>query len=336
MLNMNSPTVQNLIQSGFNPYNNSGYIPQPQTQQNVYYNPYNIQQPQYTNMVNTENYYYDPMPKVIVNENRGINSQLVQPGTGYNNQQSYYGYNQYAFNGYMNPILMRNQIESDRIRQREEAINQGKIWRTLLQGIDKSDNEFNIDEAVEHVESLYYREPYKKDIPIKEKMIIDKNNHLAELESRLAYYRENNIPIVNNLTMLTNHFCDYFNHIEEVIGDMDNCGITDYFRRVYPELKQEEMMREVERYNKNLKNRYNSNDFNKLIDQVTGDKPDSYYAKLMEGYAGNGVKLETQNGLIITADEMEVKLPERLLKNKQDVYYEQRKKFYDAIFKKEG
>ena len=56
----------------------------------------------------------------------------------------------------------------------------------------------------------------------------------------------------------------------------------------------------------------------------------------METYADTGVKLETSNGLVITADEMEVKLPERLLKNSQDRYYEQRRKFYDAIFRKEG
>ena len=75
MLNMNSPTVQNLIQSGFNPYNNTGYVPQQPIQQNTYYNPYIIQQPQ---SIDNGNFYYDPMPKVIVNESRGINSNISQ------------------------------------------------------------------------------------------------------------------------------------------------------------------------------------------------------------------------------------------------------------------
>ena len=333
MLNMNSPTVQNLIQSGFNPYNNNRYVPQQPIQQNTYYNPYTIQQSQ---SIDNGNFYYDPMPKVIVNESRGINSNISQSNNnGFNNQQFYYGYNPYVFNGYMNPILMRNQMENDKIRQREESIAQGRIWRTLLQGIG-NDDEFDIDYAVQHIESLYYNEPYTPEMSIKQKMIRDKNDHLAQIEARLAYYKQNNIPVTNSLTVMRNNVCRHFNHIEEVIGDMENCDMVDYFTRVYPELKQEQMMREVDSYNKNLKNRYDSNDFNKLIDQVTGDKPDSYYAKLMEGYANNGVKLETSNGLVITADEMEVKLPSRLLKNKQDVYYEQRRKFYDAIFKKEG
>ena len=129
MLNMNSPTVQNLVQSGFNPYMNNGYIPQPVQQQPMYYgyNPYIVQQ-QYTQVnQNTEfEYYYDPMPKTVVNEARGINTQIqTQPQPSYNNYYNY-AYNSQAFNGYMNPILMRNQMESERIRQREEAIQQGE------------------------------------------------------------------------------------------------------------------------------------------------------------------------------------------------------------------
>ena len=30
----------------------------------------------------------------------------------------------------------------------------------------------------------------------KEKIIVDKNKHIAEIESRLNYYRANNIPII--------------------------------------------------------------------------------------------------------------------------------------------
>ena len=55
----------------------------------------------------------------------------------------------------------------------------------------------------------------------------------------------------------------------------------------------------------------------------------------MESFSDDGVKLETSNGLVITADEMEIKLPSRLIKNQRDIYLEQKRKFYDAIFKKE-
>jgi len=336
MLNMNSPTVQNLMQSGFNPYNNTGYIPQQQPiQQNTFYNPYAQQQP-VGNMIDYGQYYYDPMPTSIVNESRGINTNVVQSAAGYNQQRFNNGYNPHMFNGYMNPILMRNQMENDRIRQREEAINQGKIWKILLQGEANQDEEFDLDSTVKYVESLYYNEPYQEDLSIKDRMTIDRNNHLGELEARLDYYRRNNIPVVSNLDMMRQNFCNYFNQIQEVIGDADNCDMVDYFTRVYPELTQQHLLQQAESYSKNLKNRYNSDEFNQLVDKVSGDKSDSYYSKLMETYADSGVKLQTNNGLVITADEMEVKLPERLLKNKQDIYYEQRKKFFNAIFNKEG
>ena len=55
-----------------------------------------------------------------------------------------------------------------------------------------------------------------------------------------------------------------------------------------------------------------------------------------QSFSEDGVKLTNGDGLTITPDEMEIKLPDRLLKNRQDRYYEQRKKFYDSIFKKEG
>lgn len=336
MLNMNSPTVQNLIQSGFNPYSNNGYIPQQQSVYNYGYNPYmtQYQQPQQDVLNNWENS-YDPMPRVIVNEARGINSQISQPS--FNN--NYYGnyYNNQAFNGYMNPILMKNQIESEKIRQREEAIQQGKIWRTLLKGKAFDNDDLDIDDAVHRIESLYYYEPpIKEEVPIKKKILIDKNNYIAELESKLLYYRQNNIPIITSIDVMRAHACNYYNDINSIIGDVDNCDMVDYFTRVYPELKYKQLSQEADKFNKNLKNRYNSNEFNKLIDNETQNKPDSYYAKIMETFSDTGARFETSNGLVITADEMEVKLPERLLRNKQDVYYEQRKKFFNAIFNKEG
>lgn len=334
MLNMNSPVVQNLMQSGFNPYTNSGYIPQP-VQQQTYYNPYMMQN-QYNGNNNQFEYYYDPMPNVIVNETRGINTQQPIQQTYYNN--NYYSpmYNNQIFNGYMNPIMMRNQMENARIQQREEAIQQGKIWRRLLQKELNEDESFDLEGAVQKIESLYYYEPYQEDLSVKDKITIDKNNRVAEIDARVEYNRQNNIQMVSNLDIMRANFYGYYNHINSIIGDIDNCDMMDYFTRVYPQLKQEQLMYEAEKFNKNLKNNYNSKDFNKLIDQAAGERPDSYYYKLMESFADNGVKLETNNGLVITADEMEVKLPERLLKNKQDQYYEQRRKFYDAIFRKEG
>ena len=337
---MNSPTVQNLMQSGFNPYNNSGYIPQP-IQQPVYYNGYNpYMQPQpqvqHVNANEEFEYYYDPMPDKIVNEARGINTQPIQQQPVQNNYSNYnYTYNPTAFNGYMNPILMRNQMEANRIRQREEAIQQCRIWRILLQDEAKND-EFDIDATIAKIESLYYYEPPVQDLSIKEKMVIDKNNRIAEIDARYDYNKQNNIPVYTNLDLLRANVYGYYNKQASMVEDMDNCNMMTYFTQVYPKQKQEQLLYEAERYSKNLKNRYDSNDFNKLLDQSSKDKPDSYYAKLMETYADGGVKLETSNGLVITADEMEVKLPERLLRNKQDQYYEQRRKFYDAIFRKEA
>ena len=135
MLNMNSPVVQNLIQSqsGFNPYMNNGYIPQPTYQNYSGYNPYIANKMQQRDELDDWTYSYDPMPKVIVNEARGINTNTVQNnGQQFmNNPYMYNGFNNYAFNGYMNPILMRNQMEAERLKQREEAIAQGRVWRTL-------------------------------------------------------------------------------------------------------------------------------------------------------------------------------------------------------------
>ena len=335
MLNMNSPTVQNLMQSGFNPYMNSGYVPQQQpVYQPQYYNPYAYQQPMNYNNNNEFEYFYDPMPNRIVNEARGIDTQTMQPINNRNNYAPMY--NNQAFYGYMNPILMRNQMESQRIHQREEAIQQGKIWRALLQKESEYDEDFDLEGTIQRVESLYYFEPVQQELSIKEKTVIDKNNRIAEIDARYEYNKQNNIPMLTNLDLMRSNFYGYYDRINSVVGDIENCDMMDYFTRVYPQLKQQDLMYEAERYNKNLKNRYNSKDFNKLIDQVTGDKPDSYYSKLMETFADTGVKLETSNGLVITADEMEIKLPERLLKNSQDDYYERRRKFYDAIFKKEG
>lgn len=331
---MNSPTVQNLMQSGFNPYTNSGYIPQQQPQQYYGYNPYMQQPQQQTDVLDNWEYSYDPMPKVIINEARGINSELIQPSTN----TSYYGntyYNNQAFTGYMNPILMKNQMESERIRQREEAIQQGRIWRALFKN-QEHDEEFDMDSLVQRVESMYYYEPPKQELSIKEKIVTDKNNHIAELESRLLYYRQNNIPIINSVDIMRANICNYYNSMNSIIGDMDNCDMVDYFTRVYPELKHQQLMKEAESYGKNLKNRYNSDEFNKLIDKETAGKSDSYYSKIMETFANDGVRFETNNGMVITADDMEVKLPDRLLKNSQDRYYEQRRKFFNAIFNKEG
>ena len=197
MLNMNSPTVQNLMQSGFNPYMNSGYIPQQQPIQPIY-NPYMpIQNQPVKNDLDDWQYYYDPMPKVVVNDARGINSQITPtPGGGFMNNNPVM-YNPAMFNGYMNPILMQNQMESNRIRQREEAIAQGKIWRRLFENEAKYDDEFDVEQMVQRVESLYYNEPVKQDLSIKEKIVIDKNSHIAEVEARNNYYIQNNIRYTN-------------------------------------------------------------------------------------------------------------------------------------------
>lgn len=349
MLNMNSPTVQNIVQGGFNPYMNNGYVPQQPVQQQIYYgyqqqpvqqyygyNPY-VAEPQ-QNTDNIQNiqleYYYDPMPKVIVNHARGIHTEIPTAPT-YNNSYNYYdAYNNQAFNGYVNPILMQNQMENERIRQREEAIQQGKIWRILLQK-ECNDDDFDIESAVQRVESLYYNEPYQPELSMKEKMVIDKNNRIAEIDAKAEYYKQNNIPMLTTLDQMRANFYGYYNHINSIV-DAQNCGMMEYFTEVYPLLKQEELAYEAERYNRNLKNNYKAGEFNKLIDSNAKDKPDSYYYKLMETFADTGVKLETPNGLVITADEMEIKLPERLLQNNQDKYYNQRRKFFDAVFRKEG
>lgn len=335
MLNMNSPVVQNLMQSqsGFNPYQtNNGYIPQQQfTYQNYSgYNPYIANKTQ-KDELDDWTYSYDPMPAVVVNEARGINSNRGNIHNGTINPFMN-TYNPQMFNGYMNPILMRNQMEAERLKQREEAIAQGRVWRTLFKNAQAEDSDFDIDYMVQKVESLYYQEPINQDIPIKEKIIIDKNNHIAEIESRMDYYRENNIPIYDNRAIQFANLCNYYNRISQLAGD--DCDMVDYFTRVYPELKYEQLSFEAERFNKNLKNRYNSKEFNQLLDKVTEGRTDSYYSKLMESFADDGVRFTNNDGLVITPDEMEIKLPDRLLKERQSKYYEQRKKFYDSIFNK--
>ena len=339
MLNMNSPTVQNLMQSGFNPYANSGYIPQQQQPQYYQpYNPYLIPNNQNNDVIDNWQYSYDPMPNQIVNEARGINTSAVQAyGTSMSNNYGNPYYNNQAFAGYMNPFLINNQIQNEKIRQREMAIQQGRIWRALLQNEVAENEDFDIDSAVQSIESMYYYEPVQEELTMKQRIIKDKNQHIAQLDATIDNYRRQNIPIVDPAKVaMSNHICNYYNHINSIIGDPDNCDSVDYFTRVYPELKYEQLMYDAERFNKNLKNTYNNKEFNKLIDDASKDKPDSYYYKLMESFAEDGVKLQTSNGLVITADEMEVKLPSRLLKNQRDVYLEQKRKFYDAIFKKEG
>ena len=114
MLNMNSPVVQNMMQSGYNPYGSNVYNPQQPTYSDAAYgyNPY-LQakangQIQEDEEQLWEDFYYDPMPKVIVNEARGIRAGEFQQqgyynnGYQYNNNQ-YFNYN--PFNGYMNPIF---------------------------------------------------------------------------------------------------------------------------------------------------------------------------------------------------------------------------------------
>lgn len=339
MLNQNSIVVQNLIsqQQGFNPYN--GYVPQqnyyPQ-QQSYYqqqlpnYNPYQMNtNNSYDDPLYNWGEYYDPMPNTVINEGRGINIQANQVPT--NNYQYNSYYNNMAFSGYTNPILMRNQIEADKIKQREFAIQQGKIWKLLF----KNDPNIDIDKDVKFIESLYYSEPVKEDIPIKEKIYREKNKYFGELEYKLEYYRANNIPIMDERYITNCKLASYYNHITDVIGNPDECGMYEYFTEVYPELYHEELDWKCERERRNLKNRYNSKEFNKYIDEESKDKTDSYYYKLMESFSDNGVSISNGDGLIMTPDQMEIKLPSRLIKNRQDKYYEQRKKFYDSVFKKE-
>ncbi len=351
MLNMNSPTVQNLIKTGFNPYN--GYTPQqPMYQQQEYYNynPYGQPQQEYYNynpymqpnqdidMISSYTNSYDPMPSLIINEARGINSyQPMYQQQPIMQQQAFNSYyNPYAFNGYSNPYMMKSQGETERIRQREEAIQQGKIWRNIFKNVKYIDKELDIDDAVKTIESMYYYEPKVEEIPIKDKIIIDKNNHIAEIEARLLYYRQNNIHVPDPLEAKRNYFFNYYNNINSFIGDIDNCDMVDYFNRVYPELKFRELEYNADKFNKNLKNKYNNNNFDTLLTNAAKDRPDSYYEKIMETFAETGVRLKTSSGNIITADEMEIRLPDRLLKNKQNEYYEQRKKFFNSVFKKEG
>lgn len=346
MINMNSPTVQSIINSaGYNPFVNGQYVPQPQRmpRQNTYssyndYNPY-IANRQYgyeqDDLYNWENT-YDPMPREIVNEARGIHSIMVQPvGSTYNMAYNNGYYNSNVFNGYYNPILMNNIAEQRKITEREESIKQGKIWRSLLGNVKCEDEDFDIDNAVSYIESLYYMEPYQPEMTIKEKVLTEKNRQLAEMESRINYYRENNIPIVTDKDIARAGFYGYYNHLSAVAGD--NCDIVDYFTRVYPELKFEQLEFEARKFSKNLKNKYKDGDYGKVLEKVSSDKPDSYYYKLMESFSKNGVKITNGDGLTMTPDQMEIKLPERLLKkrNERNAYYEQRKKFYDSVFRKE-
>lgn len=350
MLNMNSPVVQNMTSKGFNPYNNTDqkyyYGNNSQTQQSMYYQGYNpygntIQQtncyqgynPYGNNIQQQEEIeynYYDPMPQVIINESRNIHSVAVNPVQRGNINLLY---NPQAFNGYVNPYLMKNQMEAEKLRQREIAIQQGKICRILLGNLAKEDSDIDLDEMVKGVESMYYNEPVVENIPIKEKIIMDKNQHFGELEARLEYCRNNNIPMYDNKERARYNFYSYYNHINDIIGDPDKCDIVDYFTRVYPQLRQEQLDWESKRFSKNLKNGYISNNYNKILDQHSS--PNSYYEKIMKTFADTGVKLTDNDGLTITPDEMEIKVPSRLLNTNRTKYMEQRQKFFDSVIRKE-
>ena len=330
MLNMNSPVVQNMMQqSGFNPYVNNGYVPQ----QPVYYgyNPYAVPQPQTQQPVET---YYDTMPNVIVNENRGIHSSIQScPNYGYQQPITNNGfYNNQLFNGYVNPYLMKNQMEAQKLQQREMAIQQGKVWRKLFSGYEQENEYFNMDDTIRSIELMYCPEINQEEIPLKTKIIIEDNNHIARLNASLNYCKQNNIPIRDSMSDMRDNFNRVHNHIREIVGDGD---LVDYFTRAFPILKQEDMDLELRRQQRNRKTNYNSNQFNELLDRETKDKSDSYYYKLMDSIADHGLKLSNGDGLTITADEMEIKLPDRLMKSRQEKYYEQRRKFYESVFKKE-
>lgn len=349
MLNMASPTVQNIIQSqGYNPFNNAQYVPQQQTSfygnQQPMMNYGYYQQPMYNNNYNPYTMYsteyhqneyrsYDSMPTCIVNEARNIHSQINQTPM-YNNQ--YYGYNN-PYNGYINPVLENNRREYERIEQRKLAIEQGKIWRSLFGNVEGID--VDVDELVKDVENMYYHEPVQEEIPIKKRIAMEKNRHIAEMEAKLDYYRQNNIPIVTPLMIERNNFFSYYNHINSIIGDPNDCDMHKYFTEVFPRIKQEQLAAEADHYNKNLKMRYNNKDYDSLVNKAADKRSDSYYYKMMESFAENGVKFTNGDGLTITPDQMEVKLPERFMnkhrKNMQDMYYEQRKKFYESVFRKD-
>lgn len=290
-------------------------------------------------------YYYDPMPNVVCNPARGIYSQkMINPQVPpqFNNP----AFNAQAFVGYSNPVLSQKQTEIDRIGQKQEAIAQGNIWRTLFKGAAFADDpDFNPEETATYIESLYYTEPYVPEMTPKEQMVVEKNNHIAQVDAAAEYCKANNIPMLNNLDLIRANFYAYYDHIYSVVGDISNCGMMEYFNDVYPLLVQDELLQKARKTNKNRKNNYKTNEFNTSIKNNTNgnvlipldsiqDMPDSFVAKLAENFADNGIKICTSDGLTITKDGMEITMPERLLKNRQKQYYEQRREFYDKIFNK--
>ena len=91
----------------------------------------------------------------------------------------------------------------------------------LVQREANSDDGFDIDAAVQKVESMYYYEPYQEELSLKEKMVIDKNSRIAEIDARAEYCKQNNIPMVSNLDIMRNNFYGYYDHINSVIGDVE-------------------------------------------------------------------------------------------------------------------
>lgn len=344
MMNMNSPTVQHMVNNhGFNPFNNNNYVPN----QNVYQQP--IQQ-QYYQYPNQQQYYqqqyqtqynysnYDDMPNTIVNNNRGINSSIIS------HQNNYYGNNithNQIFNGYTNPYLMKAQQEQMELERRNNFNNQKQLYMILFKNVKIMNKDFDIDTAMINLERRYFPETEfntNNNISIERRIAIEKNKKIASIEEKLKYCRENNIPVPKPAQIVYSGYISNINNVVNMVYQEECTDIYDYLNNVYPKLYFMELEYKAKRQARNLKNRYNTNDFNKLIDRESSNNSNSYYEKLLNNFSNNGVGIQTSNGLIVTADQMEIKVPDSILKrrsqNQQDLYRQQRIKFYNSIMSK--
>lgn len=283
-------------------------------------------------------YCYDAMPSQIANESRGINSGIKVVQRHYNNM-NYNNpmFNAQLFQGYTNPILQQNQMQMERLRQREDAIQQGKIWRTLLGGEAKHNDDFDLDGIVQKVESMYYFEPPTvQQYTPKEQQVVNKNEQIAMMQARIdeMQNRYNHTPW--HYDIYKYNFYSYYDQINKIIGDPETCDMTDYFSRVYPVLYQRDLLEQAKEFNKNGKNRFDANSFNTRLDSISQNMPDSYFYKLMNSMSDNGVQLRTDYGLTITPDEMEVTLPQSIIDKQRQKQAERRAKFYSTVFSKEA
>lgn len=355
MFNYNSPVVQNMLKhepnsntydmdintykpqnSGYNPYpinNNGTQVEYTPNQTWGYTNGYNQYSPQYyqgyTNQYSPQYYQGQYQPQYYQS---GYNPtyQYQQPIGHYTgecdmpNPQNFSDDYKYGmFSNYNNPYMFNSYEYQMQLRKEREI--QLKVRRLLLNNSFKSAGCELTDEMFD---SVFNPKPDEELYEPKRLRIRKNNEDVRRLESNYQYMKDHNIPIVTPAIYERNVMLNNMSRIQSVMKD---CDLYEYFTEIHPTLKVMDREEDFYHARKNLANRYNSRDFNSFIDSVP--KSDSYYEKLMTDIANGGpIYEDSERGIRVTADEIEVKLPEKFRKTE---YCKRREKFLRTILGKE-